>query len=231
MVWLLLAGILASASDVPANRGLTQALAREEAGDSAGALAAVEALILNAPRWELPRLEAARLLLKLGGGLDRAEAHLNAVAALAPENPRGHYLRGLLWEERGQPPRAAQAYEEALRLRPSYEEARFRVGGLWFAQGDLLKAEMHYRLLLKARPEWVQVRILMSQVLEGQGRWEDAEREVEAARQFQPDSIPVKRRLAEIYERTGRPKLAEKMRASLTPAPAKRMRPLKPSRR
>ncbi|MDC0707976.1 tetratricopeptide repeat protein [Stigmatella sp. ncwal1] len=231
MVWLILAGVLAGAMDVSANRGLTEALAREEAGDTAGALAAMESLINVSPRWELPRLEAARLLLKLGGGLDRAEAHLDAVSALAPENPRSHYLRGLLWEERGQPLRAAKAYEEALRYRPSYEDARFRVAGLWFAQGDLLKAEMHYRLLIKSRPEWVQVRILMSEVLEGQGRFEDAERELGAARQFQPDNVPVKRRLADLYERTGRPRLAEKLRATLESSPPKRMRPLKPSRR
>ena len=35
--------------------------------DSAGALAEVETLINRWPTWELSRLEAARLMLKLGG--------------------------------------------------------------------------------------------------------------------------------------------------------------------
>jgi len=232
MGWLLLAAALAGAMDAPANSALTQALAREEAGDTAAALAEVQSIIDSSPAWELPRLEAARLMLKLGGELDRAEAELDVACALAPTNPRCHYLRGLLYEERGEPRLAAQAYEMALFYRPSYEEARFRAAGLWMGQGDWLKAEYHYRLLSKARPEWVQVRLLLAQVLEQQGRQEDAERELLAARQFQPDSPLVVRRLAELYERTGRAKLAQKLRKTLeAPEPKRHLRTLKPSRR
>jgi tetratricopeptide (TPR) repeat protein len=232
MVWLILASAVAGAMDAPANTALTQALAREEAGDTAGALAGVEAVIHNWPAWELPRIEAARLMIKLGGELERAETHLEVASSLAPENPRAHYLRGLLWEERGQPLLAAQAYELALLYRASYEEARFRVAGLWMSQGDWLKAEYHYRFLAKARPEWVQVRLLLAQVLERQERLEDAEQELLAARQYQPENPLVIRRLAELYERTGREKLAQKLRRMLeAPEPKRRMRALKPSRR
>jgi Tfp pilus assembly protein PilF len=232
MVWLILAGALAGAVDAPANTALTQALAREEAGDTAGALAGVETVIRTWPAWELPRLEAARLMLKLGGELDRAEVHLEVASSLAPENPRAYYLRGLLWEERGEPRLATQAYEAALLYRSSYEEARFRVAGLWMAQGDWLKAEYHYRLLTRARPEWVQVRLLLAQVLERQERLEEAESELLVARQLQPENLLAARRLAELYERTGREKLAQRLRKTVEePAPKRRMRPLKPSRR
>jgi tetratricopeptide (TPR) repeat protein len=231
MAWLILAGVLAGAMDAPPSVSLTEALAREEAGDTAGALAEVEALINSAPTWELSRLEAARLMLKLGGELDRAEAHLDIATALAPENPRAHYLRGLLLEERGRPLLAAQAYEVALLYRPSYEEARFRLAGVWLSQGDWLKAELHYRLLSRARPEWVQVRLLLAQVLEKQERLADAEQELLAARELQPGNTQVTRRLADLYEQTGRQKLAEKLRQSLEPASKRRMRSLKPSRR
>jgi Flp pilus assembly protein TadD len=232
MVWLMLAGALAGAMDASANSALTQALALEEAGDTSGALSGAEAAARAWPAWELPHIEAARLMLKLGGELDRAEAHLDIASALAPENPRAHYLRGLLREERDQPLLAAQAYETALLYRPSYEEARFRVAGLWMAQGDWLKAEYHYRLLSKARPEWVQVRLLLAQVLERQERTADAEAELLVARQLQPENALVVRRLVELYERTGRAKLAQKLRKALEePAPKRRMRALKPSRR
>jgi tetratricopeptide (TPR) repeat protein len=231
MVWLILAGMLAGAMDATPSASLTRALAREEAGDTAGALTEVESLINSAPGWELPRMEAARLMLKLGGELDRAEVHLDVATALAPQNPRAYYLRGLLFEERGRPLLAAQAYEAALVYRPSYEEARFRLAGLWVAQGDWLKAELHYRLLSRARPEWVQVRLLLAQVLERQERLEDAEQELLAAREFQPGNLQATRRLADLYERTGRQRLAEKLRQALE-APVKRpMRSLKPSRR
>ncbi|QRK07076.1 tetratricopeptide repeat protein [Archangium violaceum] len=232
MLWLLVAGTLAAAMDAPVPGDLTSALAREASGDTSGALVSVEAVVQAWPNQALPRVEAARLLLKLGENLDRAEAHLEVAAAVAPENPRVHYLRGLLWEERGQLLRAARSYEQALFYRASYEDARFRVAGLWASLGDWLKAEMHYRLLSRSRPEWVQVRLQLIRTIEEQGREADAEKELLLLRSEQPGNALVLRRLAELYERTGRPQLAAKVRASLEPpAPPKKMRPLRPSRR
>jgi tetratricopeptide (TPR) repeat protein len=232
MLWLLVAGTLVAAMDGPVPGDLTGALAREASGDSAGALEGVQAVIRVWPAEALPRVEAARLLLKVGGNLDEAEADLDVAAAVAPENPRVHYLRGLLWEERGQPLRAARAYEVALYYRGSYEDARFRLAGLWASLGDWLKAELHYRLLSRQHPEWVQVRLQLVRVLEEQGRAGDAEQELLQLKGEQPANALVLRRLAELYERTGRSKLAAKLRASLEPpAPPKKMRPLRPSRR
>jgi tetratricopeptide (TPR) repeat protein len=232
MLWLLLACTLAAATHVAAPGDLTTALAREAEGDLPGALQSAEDAVRAEPTSPLARLEAARLLLKLGGDLARAEAHLDVAEASAPENPRLHYLRGLLWEERGQPLRAAQAYERAVLYRTSYEEARFRLAGLWAAQGDWLKAELHYRYLSRHRPEWVQVRLQLARVLEEQGRVGDAERELVQLKEQQPDNPLVLRRLMELYERTGRPHLAEKLRARLEPSvPSRKLRPLRPSRR
>ncbi|HEX8826446.1 MAG TPA: tetratricopeptide repeat protein [Archangium sp.] len=232
MLWLLVAGTLAATMDAPASGDLTAALAREAEGDSAGALEAVEAVVRAWPAQPLPRVEAARLLLKLGQDLDRVETYLDVAAALAPENPRVHYLRGLLWEERGQPLRAAHSYELAVMYRTSYEDARFRLAGLWASLGDWLKAELHYRFLSRSHPEWAQVRLQLARVLEEQGRVEDAERELTLLHGEQPGNALVVRQLAGFYERTGRPRLASKLRASLEPpAPPKKMRPLRPSRR
>ncbi|HYO58370.1 tetratricopeptide repeat protein [Archangium sp.] len=232
MLWLLVAGTLAAAMDAPAPGDLTAALAREASGDSAGALESVQAVVRLWPAEALPRLEAARLLLKLGGNLDLAEAHLDVAAAVAPDNPRVHYLRGLLWEERGQPLRAARSHELSEFYRSSYEDARFRLASLCASLGDWLKAELHYRYLGRSRPEWVQVRLQLVRALEEQGREEDAEKELLLLKSEQPTHALVIRRLAELYERTGRPQLAARLRASLEPpAPPKRMRPLRPSRR
>ncbi len=247
MHWVFLVAFLAGATDAaepptltapspqavtpPARSPLADALALEAAGDDAGALAATEALVQAQPSWELPRLEAARLLLKTGGALERAEAHLDAALRLAPNNPRAWYLRGLLWEERDDRPQAIRAYETAVQHRSSYEDARFRLGGLWALQGDWLKSELHYRYLARARPEWVQVRLQLAEVLEKQERVDDAERELLAARSLQPTSPLVLRRLADFYERTGRPQLAEKVRKSMEPQPQRKLRQLKPSRR
>lgn len=232
MTWVLLASVLLTgALDAPGPEALTEALAHEESGDTAAALAGVEALLRSSPTWALARLEAARLLLKSGGSLQHAEAHLDAAGALAPENPRVHYLRGLLSEEQGEPWRAMQAYEAAVLYRPSYEDARFRLGGLALALGDLLKAELHFRILARARPDWTQVRLQLAQVLERQERVADAEAELKALHALQGGNALVTRRLAELYERTGRPQLAAKLRKGLEPPPKRKWRELKPSRR
>ncbi|MCE9670398.1 tetratricopeptide repeat protein [Myxococcus stipitatus] len=246
MPWVFLVALLAGASDAaeppsltaPArpvsapSASLADALALEAAGDDTAALSALEALVAAQPQWELPRLEAARLLLKLGGAPERAEAHLDVATRVAPTNPRAWYLQGLMWEERGNPLQATRSYEKAVQHRASFEEARFRLGGLWASLGDLLKAELHLRYLARARPEWVQVRLQLAEVLEKQGRPLDAEAELLAARGFQPTSPLVLRRLADFYERTERPQLAAKVRKSMEPPPEKRrMRALKPSRR
>ncbi|NBD12041.1 MULTISPECIES: lipopolysaccharide assembly protein LapB [Corallococcus] len=242
MMWVLVVALLAGASDAPSPPVLTaqaapsplaDALALESAGNDAGALAALERLVLTQPRWELPRMEAARLLLKGGSApeLERAGVHLDAALREAPDNPRVQFLRGQLLEERGATFDAIRAYEKAVELRPSYDDARFRLAGLWAQAGDWLKAELHYRPLSKSRPAWVQVRMQLAAVLEKQGRTLDAEREFLAARDAQPDSPGVLRTLAAFYDRTARPQLAAKVRAQLA-APEKRsMRVLKPSKR
>jgi tetratricopeptide (TPR) repeat protein len=232
MLWLLVAGTLAAAMDVPVSGDLTPALAQEAEGDSAGALESIQIIIQSWPNEALPRLEAARLRLKLGGDLEQVEADLEVASAVAPNNPRLHFLRGLLWEERGELSRAASAYERAVFLRSAYEDARFRLGGVWATQGDWLKAEMHYRLLVRTRPDWIQVRLQLIHVIEQQGRVADAEKEWKRLRAEQPGNTLVAEQFARFYERTGRPKLAAPLRAELKPAESpKKMRPLRPSRR
>ncbi len=242
MRWVILVALVAGAADAAEPSVLTrapsrptvslpEALALESDGDDAGAIAALDALIGAQPAWELPRLEMARLLLKTGGALGRAEAHLDAALQQAPHNPRAWYLRGVMWEERDDRRQAVQAYEQAVKLRGSYEDARLRLGTLWFDLGDTLKAEMHYRYLARLKPEWVQVRLLLAEVLERQERPLDAERELLAARDYQPTSPLVLRRLADFYTRTGRPQLAERVRKSMEAPPKRKMRELKPSRR
>jgi tetratricopeptide (TPR) repeat protein len=232
MVALLLACMLLYASAAAAAVApLPAALEQEAAGDDAGALAALEALVRARPTWELPRIEVARLLLKQGQDPQRVQHQLDIAGALAPTNPRVHYLQGLLWEEQGRPRAAIRAFERALSYRSDFEEAHLRLGALYLAQEDWLRAELHYRLLTRARPQWLQVRLQLAHALEQQGRVEDAERELLALRAAQPEHPLVLRRLAELYERSGRPALAVPLRDQLQRPVGKPKRPLQPSRR
>lgn len=233
MKWLLLLATLmtSGAKDVSGPEALTRALAREEAGDNAAALAGAEAAVRANPSWALARLELARLLLKTGGSLEHAAAHLDAAAGLAPDNPRVHYLRGLVWEERGEPSLAQASYQTAVELRPSYEDPRLRLAGLSASRGDWARAELHYRFLSRTRPESVQVRTQLALALERQGRLEEAEEELVALYALQPGNALVARRLADLYERTERPRLAEKVRKEMGQPPRRKLRELKRSRR
>lgn len=210
---------------------LQQALALEQSGDDRAAVSALTALASEQPRWELPRLELARIQLKLGQ-VDQAQAQLEAVRALAPDNPRANFYWAAVMEERSRPWDAIRALERAVSLREDYWDARFRLAGLCLSVGDLLKAELHYRALAKARPEMINVRLQLVDVLEKQGRLDDAESELRHLLAEQPRSPAVIRKLAAFLERTGRPELAAKMYKRLDePAAQKKMRALPKSRR
>jgi tetratricopeptide (TPR) repeat protein len=213
-----------------ANQQLEQALAHEQAGDNAKAMVALDDLVARMPSWVLPRLEAARLRIKLGRELDVAGLQLETAKALAPENPRAQFLWAMLMEEKGQTDKAIESLEIALLYRPSYNEARFRLASLYFGKENYAKAKEHYQMLARAQPENTSARLQYAASLEKIGQWEEAERELRKLYDENPRSVPVVARLADFYERTGRPKLAEKVRAK-KPEPKKKMRPLKPSRR
>lgn len=209
----------------PADERLKAALAQEQAGNDTGALADLDARTRQDPGWALPRIESARIRLKRGEELDRAELDLEAASSLAPENPRAHYLLGVLMAERGRPPLAIAALERAVALKADYAEARQRLGALYFAGADWAKAEAQYRALAG-----VSDRLQLAAVLERQGRMSEAEAELKALYDAQPGSVVVARRLAELYDRTHRPKLAARVRANADPQTQRKLRQLKPSK-
>ena len=223
-MWMAVIAI-AVAECAGVSNGLEDALALEQSGRDADALGALDALAARSPGWELPRIESARLRIKLGRELDRAAADLELARSLAPNNPRAHYLFGVLSEDRGDVEAAVRGYGAALVLRPSYREARFRLAGIHFARGEWALAEQHYREIPQARLQWIAT-------LEKQGRDDVAEAELVRMREAQPQSLLIARRLSALYERTGRIDLARKIEAQVdTPGIRKKMRPLRKSGR
>ena len=206
---------------------LEDALALERSGDPVRALALLEQLVRRDPTSPLARIEAARLRLKLGKDLERAEMDLEAARSLAPENPRAHYLWGLLMEERGRRADAIQALELALLYRPDYADARFQLAGDYFSEGNWAQAETHYRTLCKLNSDSTQARLQLAATLEKEGKLHQAEDELRHLLAEQPRSGLFRRKLGEFYARTNRAELAAKM----LDAPKRKMRELNKSSR
>ena len=210
---------------------LDQAAALEAQGEDDAALRTVEGAAIAEPTSELYRLEAARLLLKLGREPERAQTHLEIALALAPENPRGHFLWAALLEERRDLRGALQSLEHALLIRPSDLDARARAASMALSLGDDLRAEYHLRELKKLHPELTGERIQLALLLERQGRLEDAEAEFQALLAEFPQNAGVRRRYADFLERRGRAPEAAAIREEPQGGAQKKMRPLKKSRR
>lgn len=229
MWWTLWVTLVAA--PVP-SAGLDEALAFEARGDDDRAVAMLRSVLRKWPTWVPPRLELARIDLKLDRDLDEAEWAIESARALAPENARAQALFAQLMLERGQPAKAERAFATAIELRPELVEAEVQLGNLQLARGDALQAEMHFRSAVRAEPSMTTGWLGLVRALERQGRIVDAIAELERLHQAQPTNIGVTRRLAELYESSGRTERARSLRAQVSP-PAERktpMRQLRPSR-
>jgi tetratricopeptide (TPR) repeat protein len=205
-------------------------VAREQAGDDAGALALAESWAAADPRSPYGHLEAARLGLKLGQNLEAVDHHLRWAYALAPDNPRSLHLWGLLEEERGDIEGARAAQRRALALRSDYLEAHVRLAALAQRAKDWAEAERELRVLIAAGDRSVGTRLQLASVQEKGGHPSDAERTLTELHRAEPKNAVVTRALADLYQRTGRTKQAQALLKSLDP-PKRSLRPLAASRR
>jgi len=207
-----------------------QITAYEALGNDAGALAWAEWWAQTEPRSPYGHLEAARLGLKLGNKLETVDWHLRWAYALAPENPRGLHLWGLLEEERGDIPGAREAQRKAIALRGDYLDAHRRLAALAQRAGDWAEAEKELRYLIGAGDGDVGLKLQLASVQEKSGQTPQAEKTLTDLHKAQPKNAVVTRALADFYGRTGRQKQATALLKTLEPQ-KKAMRSLNASRR
>jgi predicted Zn-dependent protease len=207
-----------------------QIAAHEAAGNDAGALAWAEWWAQSEPRSPYGHLEAARLGLKLGTRLEMVDWHLRWAYALAPDNPRGLYLWGLLEEEKGDVEGAREAQRKAIALRGDYLDAHRRLAALAQRAGDWGEAERELRWLMSAGDGDTGVKLQLAGVQEKSGQVPQAEKTLTDLHKAQPKNAVVTRALADFYGRTGRQKQATALLKTLEPQ-KKAMRSLSASRR
>ncbi|MER2565660.1 MAG: hypothetical protein ABTQ32_33365 [Myxococcaceae bacterium] len=223
----LFALLLAAA---PHQARLTEALELEKQGADAQALEQLEALVATDPTWELARLEAARVRLKIGNELERASWHADIARSLSPENPRAHYLWALAQDENGNQVEATRSLEVALALRADFPDARFRLAGLLSAQRRWTEAIVAWRAYVEAMPGATGARLQLAQALEQSGDLKAAETELRALLKLDSMRLVATRRLADLLDKTGHHDEAGRLRRSLE-QPSRALRPLKPSAR
>lgn len=212
----------------PPPPGVAAVLTLEASGQDQAALALAEELSRRTPPSVLPHLEAVRLGLKLGREPATLEGHLQAARALAPDNPRVRYLAALLKEGEGDDAAARGLYLEAIALRHSYSEARARLLALAIRSRDWGLAEAQLRALLVLGEYSLGKRLQLARVLEEGGKLSQAETVLLALHYEEPANATVTAALADYYERHNRMQEALALRRA---APAKKLRPLQPSRR
>ncbi|MGO9066574.1 MAG: tetratricopeptide repeat protein [Myxococcaceae bacterium] len=220
--------LLAVSAGAPASQGVEAVLHLEASGQDEAALALAEKQCQATPPSALPHLEAARLALKLGRDTATIEGHLQAARALAPDNPRIRYLAALAKEGESDDGAARVLYLEALSLRSNYTEARSRLVALGIRAQDWVLAEEQLRALLAAGDRSVGRRLQLAKVLEGAGKSSEAEAVLVSLHHEDPSNAAVTSALADYYQRHNHLKEALALRRA---PPAKKLRPLQPSRK
>lgn len=215
---------------VPHQAALDAALALEQQGNDAQALTQLEAIVSVDPTWELCRLEAARLRLKLGQGIERAGWHADIARSLTPENPRAHYLWALTQDEAGHRGEATRALEVALTLRQDFPDARLRLAGLLSAQARWKEAAAEWARYVSAAPQATGARLQLAQALEHSGQRKAAEHELRGLLKIDAIRPVATKRLAELLHVEGRHEEARQLERRLAPA-QRELRSLKPSAR
>jgi predicted Zn-dependent protease len=210
-----------------AGSGVEEVLALEQAGRDEAALTLAETLCQQPSATALPHIEAARLGLKLGKETATISAHLQAARALAPDNPRVRYLEAQVKEGEGKDVEARTLYLEAVSLRSNYTEARTRLVAMGIRNKDWALAETQLKALLATGEVSVGRRLQLARVLEDASKLQEAEAVLVKLHHQEPANATITSALADFYARHDRMKEALALRR---PPPAKKLRPLQPSR-
>jgi predicted Zn-dependent protease len=230
-VTLLFAAVLElvlAASASAEGSGVEEVIALEQAGQDAAALALAESLSQTPPASAVAHLEAARLGLKLGAPTPSIERHLQAARGLAPDNPRLRYLSAQVKEGQGDEAGARALYLEAVSLRSGYTEARTRLVAIGIRSQDWALAETQLKALLSAGERSVGRRLQLARVLEEAAKPAEAEAVLVKLHHEDSSNAAVTSALEDFYARHGRTKDLQALRRA---EPAKKLRPLQPSRR
>ena len=82
----------------------------------------------------------------------KMEIPVETVVWIDSEHAPGHFNLGLILAGQGDLDRAAEEFQEAVRLKPDYREAHQALGVVYRRRGDLKAAEEAFRQAQKLKP-------------------------------------------------------------------------------
>ncbi len=102
-----------------------------------------------------------------------------------------HFSMALVYDGQGEPMKAVEAYETALRLDPRLLLARNNLGRLYGQIQRYDSAEKQYRAGIAINPDFVQIRDNLARLYYGQGRLVEAEAEFRKIIELEPEIAEV----------------------------------------
>ncbi len=122
------------------------------AADAEAAMSASEHARSLDPDSPLIRLSLARSYFERGR-LPDAEAELQAVLTLQPNNDDARRLRGQIYSRLGNFDGAIDEYQQAIRIRPQYWRNHSALGALYYRTGRFAEAAIAYQKVLDLQPD------------------------------------------------------------------------------
>ncbi len=151
--------------DMAAAAHLEWGLELQQVGRSRDAIAETEKAAALDPQLVQAQLNLIILYGRIGD-FGRAEEHYLKAIGLNPEQfPDAYYNYGLVLMEANRLPESAQAFRQAIKIKPSYADAHNNLGYLLERQGKLGEAEDEYRKALETKADFRQAHFNLGRIL------------------------------------------------------------------
>jgi tetratricopeptide (TPR) repeat protein len=177
-------------------------IALEQSGETAEAVEHYRRAIAIQPDYATPRYNLGNVLAARGD-VDGAVEQYRQAIRVRPDYARAHHNLGSALLRQGRRDEAVAQYREALRIDPSYAAAHDNLGVALAGQGEIAAAVEHFRRSLEIEPGSARTHALLAMGLEQSGD--------------RAGAIEHYRRAMELAAASGDRRLAEQLRARLTP--------------
>ena len=166
------------------------------------AIATYNAIIDKWPAMKVIKSKIAEIHLSKGE-FSQAEPVVEQLIAEQTANPRGHLLRGLLWEIEGNTPKARKAFSKVRDLAPDSPDGFLYYGMTFFKEKDYQIVESMMFKALEKEPDSVRARMGLVALYVENNNFALAQTELDKILRTQPDHYSARVMRAGIYLKAG----------------------------